>query len=63
MIDPIRTKVAELLTGRCINCYDRLPGALGCSVKSPGWNWLTENFGPICDECLKEVKKWLARAR
>lgn len=52
----VRSRIAHLLTGRCNNCYDSLPGAVGCSVHSPGWNWVTPNFGPFCDECIKEVK-------
>ena len=52
----VRSHIAHLLTGRCNNCYDSLPGAVGCSVHSPGWNWVTPNFGPFCDECFKEVK-------
>ena len=51
----VRDSVAKLLTGRCNNCYRTLPGEVGCSVHSPGWNWVTENFGPFCDECIKEV--------
>ncbi len=53
--EPVRARIAGLLTGRCNNCYRRLPGEVGCSVKSPGWNWVTENFGPFCDDCFKEV--------
>lgn len=51
----VRSDVARLLTHRCNNCYSELPGAVGCSVHSPGWNWVTPNFGPFCDECFKEV--------
>lgn len=50
-----RAEIAQLLSGRCNNCYDRLPGPVGCSVHSPGWNWITPNFGPFCDDCAKEV--------
>lgn len=53
----VRLRIAHLLTGRCNNCYDKLPGAVGCSVHSPGWNWVTGDFGPFCDECIKEVWK------
>ncbi len=50
-----RQKIARLLTHRCNNCYRRLPGAVGCSVHSKGWNWLTDDFGPFCDDCIKEI--------
>jgi hypothetical protein len=50
-----RSNIAQLLTRRCNNCYGLLPGEVGCSVHSPGWNWVTPNFGPFCDDCFKEV--------
>jgi len=50
-----RSEIAQRLTGRCNNCYERLPGAIGCSVHSPGWNWATPNFGPFCDDCWAEL--------
>lgn len=53
--DEVRSDIARLLTGRCNNCYSRLPGPVGCNVHSEGWHWLTPNFGPFCDECWKEV--------
>ena len=55
--DATRSKIAESLAHRCNNCYARLPGNVGCSVHSPGWNWVTSNFGPFCDDCFKESKK------
>lgn len=54
--DPVRTEVTKLLVGWCNNCYRCLPGPVGCSVFSPGWNWVTPNLGPFCDSCFKEVK-------
>ncbi len=54
----IRSQIAQLLTARCNNCYRRLPGVVGCDVHSRGWHWLTENFGPFCDDCFVEVMKW-----
>lgn len=50
----IRTSIAVSLTGRCNNCYSKLPGY---QVHGPGWNWITPNFGPFCNECLKETQK------
>ena len=55
----IRTQVAQLLTGRCNNCYRRLPGNVGCDVHSKGWFWPTENFGPFCDECMDDLRPLL----
>jgi hypothetical protein len=55
-----RQQIAMLLTGRCNNCYSRLPGEVGCSVHSPGWHWLTPNFGPFCDDCWTEATAKLA---
>ena len=52
----VRSDIAQLLTGRCNNCYSRLPGPVGCSVHSKGWNWVTPNFGPFCDDCYKELE-------
>lgn len=51
-----RSEIARKLTARCSNCYQRLPGEVGCSVMSPGWNWITPNFGPFCDDCMREAK-------
>lgn len=51
--DP-RFEIARLLTGRCTNCFVTLPGAVGCSVRSAGWNWISSNLGPFCDECMRE---------
>lgn len=56
----IRSRIAGMLTGRCNNCYDRLPGPVGCSVHSPGWNWATPNLGPFCDECYKPIARYKA---
>ena len=53
----IRSDIAKQVSSRCINCFSQLPGEVGCSVHSPGWNWVTPNFGPICDDCIKEIKK------
>ena len=53
----IRSEIAQLLNHRCNNCYCWLPGNIGCDVESPGWNWVTVNFGPFCDECIKELVK------
>lgn len=49
----IRAEIAKLLARRCNNCYRELPGY---NVSGPGWNWLTPNFGPFCDDCYKEIK-------
>lgn len=56
-----REEIARLLTHRCNNCYRELPGPVGCNVHSPGWNWVTPNFGPFCDDCIKEVRGLLPR--
>ena len=53
-----RAEIAKLLTHRCNNCYQRLPGGIGCNVNSEGWNWATENFGPFCDGCWNELLIW-----
>lgn len=50
------------ISGRCINCYHLLPGPVGCSVKSYGWNWITKNLGPFCNSCFKELDKYNKRA-
>lgn len=47
-----RQEIARLVTSRCCNCYDILPGY---NVHGKGWNWLTPNFGPFCDKCFKQV--------
>jgi hypothetical protein len=47
-----RTRIAMLLMRRCSNCYRELPGY---NVHGRGWNWLTPNVGPFCDECWAEV--------
>lgn len=48
-----RREIAGLLTSRCINCYSKLQGY---NVRAPGWNWVTPNVGPFCDDCFKEIK-------
>ena len=53
-----REQIARLLTGRCNNCYRRLPGDTGCDVvKTPGWNWHTPNFGPFCNHCYAQIAR------
>jgi len=43
-----RSEIARLLTGRCNNCYYAWPEVIG-------GNWLTPNFGPFCDACVREL--------
>lgn len=52
----VHFQIAARLARRCSNCYQELPGY---QVKASGWNWLTPNFGPVCDECFAEVAPFL----
>lgn len=47
-----REEIAKLLARRCNNCYEELPGY---NVRAPGWNWITPNVGPFCNDCWKEI--------
>lgn len=48
-----RCRIGSLLATRCNNCYRKLQGY---DVHGRGWNWITPNFGPFCDECFKDVR-------
>jgi hypothetical protein len=60
MQESIRTEIAKLCVRRCMNCYNELPGY---QVRGPGWNWLTNDVGPLCDECYAEVKPLLKEVK
>ena len=46
------SEIARLLTSRCNNCYNKLPGY---DVHGAGWHWITSDVGPYCDDCWKEI--------
>lgn len=52
----IRVKIATLASSRCINCFTKLEGY---QVHGDGWNWLTGNVGPFCDDCYEEIRPLL----
>lgn len=49
----VRQQITELIASRCTNCFAELPGY---NTKGPGWHWITENIGPFCKTCWREIE-------